>query len=84
LPKLAEGQEDAFSPKCGKIAANTYDFKRTINLPGRKELEDKIKQKINGVDGEIRKRLNKGVGFWCFAKNIVILAREIPSVFELD
>jgi hypothetical protein len=61
LPKLAEGEETPFSPKCGKIGANTYDFKRSISLPGRKELEDKIKQKINGVDAEIKKRLNKGV-----------------------
>jgi hypothetical protein len=60
LPSLGRGEE-AFSPKCGKIGANTYEFKRTIQLPGRHELEDKIKQKINGVDAEIRKRLNKGV-----------------------
>lgn len=64
LPELAKGQEQSFSPKCGRIGANTYEFKRTINLPGRKELEDKIKQKINGVDAEIRKRLNKGVSLF--------------------
>lgn len=61
LPALANGEEKAFSPKCGRIAAKTYEFKRTINLPGRKELENKIKNKINGVDAEIKKRLNKGV-----------------------
>jgi len=61
LPELAAGQEQAFSPKCGQIGAQTYEFKRTINLPGRRELEGKVKQKISGVDAEIRKRLNKGV-----------------------
>lgn len=61
LPALANGEESAFSAKCGKINANTYEFRRSINLPGRSELESKIKQKFNGVDAEIRKRLNKGV-----------------------
>ncbi|KAI6190109.1 hypothetical protein M3Y97_00081300 [Aphelenchoides bicaudatus] len=71
LPKLAEGQEQPFSPKCGKIDANTYEFKRTINLPGRKELEDKIKQKVSGVDAEIRKRLNKGRGRFQVFLNLI-------------
>jgi len=72
LPEIAKGQEQAFSSaKCGKIAANTYDFKRTINLPGRKELEDKIKQKINGVDAEIKKRLNKGRGRFQVFLNLI-------------
>lgn len=66
LPALAKGDESAFSAKCGKINANTYEFKRSINLPGRAELESKIKQKFNGVDDEIRKRLNKGVIFLRF------------------
>lgn len=61
LPALAKGEESPFSAQCGKINANTYEFKRSINLPGRSELESKIKQKFNGVDDEIRKRLNKGV-----------------------
>jgi hypothetical protein len=61
LPELATGQEDPFSASCDKISANVYDFKRTINLPGKSELEKRAKEKIQGVDGEIRKRLNKGV-----------------------
>lgn len=62
LPELAAGQEAAFAPKCGQIGAQTYEFKRTIDLPGRKALEQKVRQRISGVDAEIRKRLNKGVG----------------------
>uniref|UniRef100_A0A914LJE9 Uncharacterized protein n=1 Tax=Meloidogyne incognita TaxID=6306 RepID=A0A914LJE9_MELIC len=61
LPILASGQEQPFAPKCSKIGAKSYEFKRTINLPGRFDLEQKVKQKMSGVDAEIRKRLNKGV-----------------------
>jgi hypothetical protein len=65
LPAVAKGEEDLFAPKCNKIKGDTYEFKRSLNLPGRKELEAKVKQKIQGVDAEIRKRLNKGVGIFC-------------------
>ena len=61
LPELAQGQESAFAPHCGKISTDSYEFKRTINLPTRKELENMIKGKVQGVDDEIKKRLNKGV-----------------------
>ncbi|KAI6186397.1 hypothetical protein M3Y98_00128200 [Aphelenchoides besseyi] len=71
LPELAKGEEQAFSPKCGRIGANSYEFKRTINLPGRHELESKIKQKISGVDAEIRKRLNKGRGRFQVYLNLI-------------
>ena len=75
LPELAAGEEQAFAPHCGKIQSDVYEFKRTIKLPGKKELENMIKNKVQGVDNEIKKRLNKGVGyfvpdlsFWCAAK----------------
>ncbi|TKR88006.1 hypothetical protein L596_012318 [Steinernema carpocapsae] len=71
LPELAQGKEDAFAPKCGKIGANTYEFKRTINLPGRRELESKIKEKMQGVDNEIKKRLNKGSGRFQVFLNLI-------------
>uniref|UniRef100_A0A915CW86 Uncharacterized protein n=1 Tax=Ditylenchus dipsaci TaxID=166011 RepID=A0A915CW86_9BILA len=73
LPEVAKGspEEAAFAPKCGKIGAKTYEFKRTINLPGRKELESKVKQKISGVDAEIKKRLNKGRGRFQVFLNLI-------------
>ncbi|KAI1720912.1 hypothetical protein DdX_05162 [Ditylenchus destructor] len=71
LPEVAKGDEQPFAPKCGKIGAKTYEFKRTINLPGRRELEDKVKQKINGVDAEIKKRLNKGRGRFQVFLNLI-------------
>lgn len=75
LPELANGNEEKFAPKCTQISANTYEFKRTINLPGRKHLEAKVREKMQGLDGEIRKRLNKGVPFrlfYCFSWNFQI------------
>uniref|UniRef100_A0A1I7YFN5 Uncharacterized protein n=1 Tax=Steinernema glaseri TaxID=37863 RepID=A0A1I7YFN5_9BILA len=71
LPELAQGKEDAFAPKCGKIGASTYEFKRTINLPGRRELESKIRDKMQGVDDEIKKRLNKGSGRFQVFLNLI-------------
>ena len=81
LPILASGQEQPFAPKCSKIGAKSYEFKRTINLPGRFDLEQKIKQKMSGVDAEIRKRLNKGVGKnWKF---FLILNKYTLSPFSI-
>ncbi|CAD5223710.1 unnamed protein product [Bursaphelenchus okinawaensis] len=71
LPAVAKGQESSFSPKCGQIDAKTYEFKRSISLPSRSELEDKIKNKINGVDEEIKKRLNKGRGRFQVFLNLI-------------
>ncbi|KAH7713473.1 Protein C13C12.2 [Aphelenchoides avenae] len=80
LPGLAYGKEEAFAPKCGKITANSYEFKRSISLPGRKELESKVKQKINGVDEEIRKRLNKGRGRFQVFLNLI--SAEQPPISQ--
>ncbi|KAL3083320.1 hypothetical protein niasHS_011122 [Heterodera schachtii] len=71
LPALAAGEEAPFSPRCEKIDARTYEFRRTINLPGRRELEQKARQKISGVDAEIRKRLNKGRGRFQVFLNLI-------------
>lgn len=85
LPEVAKGDEQPFAPKCGKIGAKTYEFKRTINLPGRRELEDKVKQKINGVDAEIKKRLNKGVRFLMLHKKQYYVANTlVVKVSELE
>ena len=65
LPELASGHEEKFAAKCAHIGANKYEFKRTINLPGKRELEQKVREKMQGLDGEIKKRLNKGVSFCC-------------------
>uniref|UniRef100_A0A914EQL9 Uncharacterized protein n=1 Tax=Acrobeloides nanus TaxID=290746 RepID=A0A914EQL9_9BILA len=71
LPAVAKGEEDLFAPKCNKIKGDTYEFKRSLNLPGRRELEAKVKQKIQGVDAEIRKRLNKGRGRFQVFLNLI-------------
>uniref|UniRef100_A0A1I7WQA4 Uncharacterized protein n=1 Tax=Heterorhabditis bacteriophora TaxID=37862 RepID=A0A1I7WQA4_HETBA len=54
------GDSPGLDEKCGNIAADEYDFKKTISLPNRSTLENLIKSKITGVDDEIKKRLNKG------------------------
>lgn len=64
LPEVARGTEEKFAPVCNRIASNIYEFKRTINLPGRRELERQINDKVQGLDGEIRQRLNKKVFFF--------------------
>lgn len=61
MPAVAQGTEKKFAPICDKISANTYEFRRTINLPGRRELEARVQEKVQGLDGEIRQRLNKRV-----------------------
>ena len=73
LPDLAEGQEKAFAPHCGRIANNEYEFKRSISLPGKRELENMIKGKVQGVDAEIKKRLNKGVSKPVLSHFLVVL-----------
>ncbi|PAV68834.1 hypothetical protein WR25_03556 [Diploscapter pachys] len=47
--------------ECGRIAADEYDLKKTVSLPSRSTLESLIRNKVQGVDEEIEKRLNKGV-----------------------
>lgn len=65
LPEVARGTEERFAPVCNRIASNIYEFNRTINLPGRRELEVLINEKVQGLDGEIRQRLNKKVLYLC-------------------
>uniref|UniRef100_A0A0N4U4I6 ADAM_spacer1 domain-containing protein n=1 Tax=Dracunculus medinensis TaxID=318479 RepID=A0A0N4U4I6_DRAME len=71
LPELARGNEERFAPKCGRISANVYEFKRTINLPGRQELEARTRDKVQGLDGEIRQRLNKRRGRFQVFLNLI-------------
>lgn len=71
LPDLADGHEKAFAPHCGRIANNEYEFKRSISLPGKQELENMIKGKVQGVDAEIKKRLNKGRGRFQVFLNLI-------------
>uniref|UniRef100_A0A0N4ZZW4 Uncharacterized protein n=1 Tax=Parastrongyloides trichosuri TaxID=131310 RepID=A0A0N4ZZW4_PARTI len=71
LPGLAKGQESPFGPKCGKISSNTYEFKRSISIPGRRDLEKKIKDKVQGIDAEVKKRLNKGRGRFQVFLNLI-------------
>lgn len=65
LPEVARGTEEKFAPICNRIVSNIYTFNRTINLPGRRELEVLINEKVEGLDGEIRQRLNKKVRCLC-------------------
>ncbi|VDO26116.1 unnamed protein product [Onchocerca flexuosa] len=49
LPEVARGTKEKFASGCNKIASNIYEFSRTINLPGRHELEARINEKIQGL-----------------------------------
>ncbi|OZC08592.1 hypothetical protein X798_04395 [Onchocerca flexuosa] len=51
LPEVARGTKEKFASGCNKIASNIYEFSRTINLPGRHELEARINEKIQGLTG---------------------------------
>ncbi|VDD87851.1 unnamed protein product [Enterobius vermicularis] len=75
LPELASGHEEKFSPKCNHINADSYEFKRTLNLPGRRKLEEKVREKMQGLDGEIKKRLNKGRGRFQVFLNLISSAQ---------
>ncbi|EPB75105.1 hypothetical protein ANCCEY_05828 [Ancylostoma ceylanicum] len=54
------GETQGGGQRCGAISAREYDFKRTISLPNRNTLEQLIRSKVQGVDDEVKKRLNKG------------------------
>ncbi|GMR57797.1 hypothetical protein PMAYCL1PPCAC_27992 [Pristionchus mayeri] len=70
---LSGGQqeENPLQPACGNIERNSYNFRRTISLPSRRTLEGMIKDKVQGVDGEIKKRLNKGRGRFQVFLNLI-------------
>uniref|UniRef100_A0A183CU82 VWFD domain-containing protein n=1 Tax=Gongylonema pulchrum TaxID=637853 RepID=A0A183CU82_9BILA len=77
LPEIARGNEKKFAPVCNRISSDTYEFKRTINLPGRRELEARVSEKVQGLDGEIRQRLNKRRGRFQVFLNL-ISAKQPP------
>lgn len=58
---LSQSENDTPISKCYNIESNEYDFRRTIQLPSRSQLEGLIRSKAQGIDDEIKKRLNKGV-----------------------
>uniref|UniRef100_A0A0R3RVD6 Uncharacterized protein n=1 Tax=Elaeophora elaphi TaxID=1147741 RepID=A0A0R3RVD6_9BILA len=82
LPEVARGTEEKFSPVCNRIASNIYEFNRTINLPGRRELEVLINEKVQGLDGEIRQRLNKKRGRFQVFLNLI--SAEQPAIKQDD
>uniref|UniRef100_A0A915PIW0 VPS9 domain-containing protein n=1 Tax=Setaria digitata TaxID=48799 RepID=A0A915PIW0_9BILA len=82
LPEVARGNEEKFSPVCNRIASNVYEFNRTINLPGRRELEARISEKIQGLDGELRQRLNKKRGRFQVFLNLI--SAEQPAIRQND
>ncbi|KAL3985789.1 hypothetical protein ACH3XW_40075 [Acanthocheilonema viteae] len=82
LPEVARGTEEKFAPFCNRIASNIYEFNRTINLPGRRELEMLINEKVQGLDGEIRQRLNKKRGRFQVFLNLI--SAEQPAIKQDD
>ncbi|VDK74246.1 unnamed protein product [Litomosoides sigmodontis] len=82
LPEVARGTEEKFAPICNRIASNIYAFNRTINLPGRRELEVLINEKVEGLDSEIRQRLNKKRGRLQVFLNLI--SAEQPAMKEDD
>ncbi|VDM96268.1 unnamed protein product [Thelazia callipaeda] len=77
LPEVARGNEKKFSPICNRISTNVYEFNRTINLPGRRELESRVAEKLQTLDGESRQRLNKRRGRFQVFLNL-ISAKQPP------
>ncbi|VIO98884.1 Uncharacterized protein BM_BM2172 [Brugia malayi] len=82
LPEVARGTEEKFAPVCNRIASNIYEFNRTINLPGRRELLARINEKVQGLDGEIRERLNKKRGRFQIFLNLI--SAEQPAIKQDD
>ncbi|GMT09415.1 hypothetical protein PFISCL1PPCAC_712, partial [Pristionchus fissidentatus] len=64
-------EQNPLGAACGNIERSSYSFKRTISLPSRSTLEGMIKDKVQGVDGEIKKRLNKGRGRFQVFLNLI-------------
>ncbi|GMS78595.1 hypothetical protein PENTCL1PPCAC_770 [Pristionchus entomophagus] len=73
-------EETTVQPACGGIERSSYNFKRTISLPSRSTLEGMIKDKVQGVDGEIKKRLNKGRGRFQVFLNLI--SAEKPPITQ--
>ncbi|KJH49105.1 hypothetical protein DICVIV_04735 [Dictyocaulus viviparus] len=65
---------------CSSISAKEYEFKRSISLPDKQALENLIRNKVKGVDEEIKKRLNKGRGRFQVFLNLI--ASEKPSISQ--
>ncbi|EFO21001.1 hypothetical protein LOAG_07490 [Loa loa] len=82
LPEVARGTEEKFALVCNRIASNVYEFNRTINLPGKRELEARINEKVQGLDGEIRQRLNKKRGRFQIFLNLI--SAEQPAIGRDD
>ncbi|CAP39525.2 Protein CBG23519 [Caenorhabditis briggsae] len=68
---LSRSENDTPVSKCYNIEANEYDFRRTIQLPSRSHLEGLIRSKAQGIDDEIKKRLNKGRGRFQVFLNLI-------------
>ncbi|CAB3397541.1 unnamed protein product [Caenorhabditis bovis] len=75
---LSKNPNDTPNGKCHDIEANEYDFRRTIQLPSRSTLENLIRSKAQGVDDEIKKRLNKGRGRFQVFLNLI--TAEKPAI----
>ncbi|CAJ0960553.1 unnamed protein product, partial [Mesorhabditis belari] len=65
--------------KCEAVNADFYEFKKTISLPGKATLEKMVKDKANGLDKEITKRLNKGQGRFQVFLNLIAAAKPSMS-----
>ncbi|EYC01130.1 hypothetical protein Y032_0110g181 [Ancylostoma ceylanicum] len=79
LPTMP-GETQGGGQRCGAISAREYDFKRTISLPNRNTLEQLIRSKVQGVDDEVKKRLNKGRGRFQVFLNLI--SAEKPSISQ--
>ncbi|RCN33499.1 hypothetical protein ANCCAN_20676 [Ancylostoma caninum] len=77
---IMPGDTQAGPQRCGSISAREYDFKRTISLPNRNTLEQLIRSKVQGVDDEVKKRLNKGRGRFQVFLNLI--SAEKPSISQ--
>lgn len=77
LPELENGQEQAFAPQCNQISPNGYQFKRTVQLPSKSQLQQEAQRKYgNSIDSQIKQRLDQGKGKFQIYLNLISSSQD--------
>ncbi|VDL73017.1 unnamed protein product [Nippostrongylus brasiliensis] len=66
------------TPRCGALAANEYEFKKTISLPAKGALQDLFNEKMQGMDAEMRRKFSQGSGRFQVSLNLI--TTDKPSI----
>lgn len=63
LPEVEKSRKElSFRRICNRLDAKTYSIMRTVQLPGKRELERQANQQFQGVGADIKRRFNVGKG----------------------